>query len=42
MGGSVLGRTVAHGRVVAYSQKPLMDLKNLQFLLEDRDYSKIN
>jgi hypothetical protein len=24
------------------SQKPLMDLKNLHFILEDRDYSKIN
>jgi hypothetical protein len=24
------------------SQKPLLDLKNLQFFLEDRDYSKIN
>ena len=24
------------------SQMPLMDLKNLQFSLEDRDYSKIN
>jgi hypothetical protein len=23
------------------SQRPLMDLKNLQFSLEDRDYSKI-
>jgi hypothetical protein len=26
----------------ATSQMPLMDLKNLQFSLEDRDYSKIN
>ena len=24
------------------SQMPLMDLKNLQFSLEDRDYSKTN
>ncbi len=24
------------------SQNPLMDLKNLHFFLEDRDYSKIN
>jgi hypothetical protein len=24
------------------SQMPLMDLKNFQFSLEDRDYSKIN
>ncbi len=28
--------------ILPTSQKPLMDLKNLQFFLEDRDYSKIN
>ncbi len=28
--------------VVRSSQNPLMDLKNLQFFLEDRDSSKIN
>ena len=28
-------------RVIS-SQMPLMDLKNIHFFLEDRDYSKIN
>ncbi len=33
---------VARDLYGASSQMPLMDLKNLQFFLEDRDHSKIN
>ena len=42
IGEGIVGIDGGGGREEGASQKPLLDLKNLQFFLEGRDYSKIN